>query len=179
MTLMTESEMRNAMHAQGFTPDAIERAMRLNFPGAPAGHEAKYAPRPTAALPTFPIRIELPWSALCSDNFREAGSLRMRGGKPYPAKVLTARYKAAKDKARYIAGGVMAGFVALSMPLQLHALVYAPNASLHDICNFAKCCHDALEKIVYVNDAQLHRVVWERVGVDVDRPRAEITVSPL
>ena len=127
----------------------------------------------------FPIRIVLPWSALCSDNEHEVGAIVMRGGKPYPRKKLTARYKAARDKTEDIARQVMAGFAPLAQPLALHAKVYVPDEHTRDVCNFAKCCHDAFERIVYTNDAWLYDTRWTRFGVDVDRPRAEITVSPL
>ena len=127
----------------------------------------------------FPIRLVLPWSALCSDNEHEVGAIVMRSGKPYPRKKLTARYKAARDKTEDVARQVMAGFAPLAQSLALHARVYVPDNRPHDVCNFAKCCHDALQRIVYVNDSWLHDTRWTRAGVDVDHPRAEITVSPL
>ncbi len=64
----------------------------------------------------------------------------------------------------------------LNIPLTLHACVYVPDERPHDVCNFAKCCHDALQRIVYTNDGRLYATYWERSGVDVDAPRAEITI---
>jgi Holliday junction resolvase RusA-like endonuclease len=49
----------------------------------------------------------------------------------------------------------------------------------HDAVNFAKCTHDALEKLVYTTDHWLYDVRWIRAGVDVDHPRAELTITPL
>jgi hypothetical protein len=39
--------------------------------------------------------------------------------------------------------------------------------------------HDALEGVVYTKDRWLDDVRWYRAGVDVDAPRAEITISPI
>lgn len=134
---------------------------------------------PTIAALAFPLHLTLPWSSLCSDNFREAASLTLRGGKPFPRKVLTARYKAARDAVREIAKGIVGDALAVECPLHLRALVYVPDARPHDVCNFAKGVHDALEGIVYRNDRWLYRVQWERAEIDVDRPRAELTITPL
>ncbi len=38
---------------------------------------------------------------------------------------------------------------------------------------------DAMEGVAYANDAQLHDVHWINRGADVDRPRAELTITPL
>ncbi len=74
----------------------------------------------------------------------------------------------------------MHGFNPLAMPLSLRARVYLPdNRPGHDVANFAKCCHDGLERAVYVKDEWLHRIAWERAGVDIDGPRAEIEIAPL
>lgn len=128
---------------------------------------------------TFPIRLTLPWSALCSDNDRKRPIIVMIGGKPFPRMAMTAEYKLARGKVVEIGRKVMSGFPALAMPLGIYARVWVPDERLHDVVNFAKGVHDALEKIVYVNDKWLHRSLWERQGVDVDAPRAEIEIAPL
>jgi len=38
---------------------------------------------------------------------------------------------------------------------------------------------DALESIVFANDKQVYDERWQRVGIDVDAPRAEVTVRML
>lgn len=127
----------------------------------------------------FPIRLTLPWSALCSDNERERASLTTRNGRPVPTKVMSVRYKLARTKVVAIGRKAMGGFPALAMPLAITARVWVPDERLHDVVNFAKGVNDGLEQVVYTNDKWLHRSLWERAGVDVDAPRAEIEIAPL
>lgn len=166
-------------------PDEIVRALQAQ--GVPREKAELYAmggavrlsltpPSVVVAL-TFPFRLTLPWSALCSDNYREEASLTVRGGKTFPRKVMSARYKAAREKTRALAKEIVGDAVAVAQPLAIHARVFVPDEHPHDVCNFAKVCHDALEGIVYRNDRWLYRTLWERVGVDVDAPRAEIEIT--
>jgi hypothetical protein len=132
--------------------------------------------RPAIALP---FRLIVPWSALCSDNEHEVASLKMVNGKPVPFRKMTARYKAAKhqiaSRARAVVGDKAAP---LEIPLSIHVRVYLPSAShTNDSINFAKVVHDGLQGVVYRNDRQLHRVLWERSGIDVDAPRAELEIT--
>ncbi len=134
------------------------------------------SPGPNVSLP---FRIVIPWSLLCSDNEKDVGSLTMRNGKPIPRKVMSARYKTAKnavaDKAAIIAGRSSP----VTIPLAMHVEVWLPPSRRNDALNFAKCVNDALEGIVYANDNQLHDSRWIRKGVDIDSPRAEITITAL
>lgn len=125
----------------------------------------------------FPIRLTIPWSGLVSDNKKYAPAYT-RGGSP--RLVLQHDYREAKKKAARIARTVMAGREPIdAVPLELYARVWVPDRRRgHDTANFAKCLCDALEGIVYANDEWLHRTVWERAGVDVDRPRAEVEIRP-
>ncbi len=132
---------------------------------------------PDAPSIALPLRFTLPWSALCSDNYHEKASLTIRKGKPFPRKILDARYKAARDKTADIVRGIAANGTPLAQPLALHAMVYVPDERPHDPCNFAKCCLDSLQRIVYASDRWVYDVRWIRAGVDVDAPRAEITVD--
>jgi Holliday junction resolvase RusA-like endonuclease len=125
--------------------------------------------------------LTLPWSALVSDNRKYAAALR---GKGVPMLIHTEQYRNAKKaaKARAVDAMTVEGqrFPPLARPLALVARVWVPdNRHGHDVANFAKCAHDALEGIVYSKDEWLHDVRWIRAGVDVDRPRAEIEVAPL
>ena len=124
----------------------------------------------------FPIRFTLPWSALCSDN-RKYGAV-IDGSRP--KLIHTAQYRAAKAAAKARAKDAMNDFGPLTTPLALSARVYVPdNRPGHDVANFAKCAHDAFEDVIYTKDELLHDVRWRRVGMDVDRPRAEIEIAPL
>ncbi len=172
---LTPSEIVRALVTRGVPQDRAERAAGFLVPNADLDAAADHL-RPAIH---FPLYLTLPWSALCSDNTREKASLTWREGKPIPRKILDGRYAAARDKTRAIAQNLVAGAVNVMVPLSLHARVFVPDERLHDVCNFAKCCHDALEGIVYANDKWLHRTTWERAGVDVDAPRAEIEIRPM
>ncbi len=178
---MTMEETRAALVRLGVPPALIEKHVEYQFRGAEPGRSAvthvEFAPdAPCIALP---LRFTLPWSALCSDNERKRPIVVMVKGKPSPRMAMTAEYKAARTKVIDIARDMMHGSPALAMPLAIHARVYVPDERLHDVVNFAKGVNDALEKIIYVNDKWLHRSLWERAGVDVDAPRAEIEISAL
>lgn len=175
---LSPAEIESALIGRGVPKDKA-RAMALREAGAPA---ANYVHVDLSKRLDFPIRITLPWSALCSDNFHERASIvRVRGGKIAPRKVMDTRYKMARDKTREIARKVMGDFKPLAdMPLAMHVRVYLPGGSArNDAINFSKCANDALQGIVYKNDNQLHDQRWQRAGIDVDAPRAEITISPL
>lgn len=175
----TRDEMRTLLRSRDIPESMIARIIAREF-----GDQTPAAEAPTAAVTReieWPIKITLPWSALVSDNDKYSAVIRRNGSaKEFPKLVLTARYKDAKEKAREVAKRMMAGVEPVSDALAFTARVYVPdNRPGHDVCNFAKCCLDAFEGAIYRNDGQLHRVVWERAGVDVDAPRAEIEVRPL
>lgn len=132
-----------------------------------------------APVLTFPVRIVLPWSALCSDNERECPSLTKRHGETVPIMVKTSRFKSAREAVRTIARLAMAGAKPATQPLALVGKLYTPTQRRVDATNFAKGVQDALSKIVYVDDAQLQDVRWVKVAMDIDHPRAEIEIRPL
>lgn len=124
----------------------------------------------------YPICITIPWSGLVSDNAKYGVTIIRNS----PRLILQAKYKEAKGKAARAAKDVMGDYPPLSGPLMLVGRIYVPdNRPGHDVCNVAKCLLDALQKVVYVNDDQLHRVTLLRAGVDVDRPRCELEIQPL
>lgn len=118
----------------------------------------------------FPIRLVLPWSALVSENRRFCA----RGNSIF----MTPEYRAAREKMVAVARAAMTleglVFQPLAQPLALVARVWFPDNRIHDAPNFAGATHNALKKIVFVDDRWLHDVRWLRAGVDVDAPRAEI-----
>ena len=56
---------------------------------------------------------------------------------------------------------------------------YLPDAKRRDPDNLLKLIHDAMTGIVYDDDHQIRRQVWEVAGVDRADPRVEIEVEPL
>jgi len=170
----------------GLTFDQIVRHMvEMGIPHAKADAQARReCGLPAADLDTprqiierapsikLPVSFVLPWSALVSDNRRHGllnGSI-----------LLTAEYRTGKAKAKAAAREAAGLGMAVSFPVALHARVYVPDDyRAHDVPNFAKCVHDAIEGVIYTKDRWLWRATWERAGVDVDRPRAEIEVTPL
>lgn len=150
------------------------------FNGAPV-NGAPVVPRHTARGPlTLPFRMSIPWSSLCSDNERKTAALtRLADGSVYPRLMTSRRYKAAQDAIRDRARAVVGLARPVDYPLRIEARIWLPPARRNDPLNFAKVVHDALEGIVYDNDNQLHDVHWIRAGVDIDAPRAEITITPL
>ena len=172
MTLLSVDEQISAMRRANVSERAIERWKRDR------GLEGQ--PDPVACVLRWPLHFTIPWSALCSDNYRyQASMVTGSNGQKQPRMVLTARYAAARDAIEHIVRSAVDGAQPAEQPLFLHAQVWTPDRRAHDCANFCKVVHDAMEKIVFTNDRWLHRVLWENVGVDVDRPRAEITVVPL
>lgn len=128
----------------------------------------------------WPLRILLPWSSLCSDNVRKMAVVKMVHGKPVAEMMLTPEYRRAKGLIRDHARPRVGKALPVAIPLALIARVWVPDDTrAHDVANFAKVTHDALEGVVYTKDRWLYRVTWERAGVDVDAPRAEVTITPL
>lgn len=164
------SEIESQLIAKG-VPREKARSLALTVTGGRAG-----PPREAMVPVAFPLHIVLPWTALVSDNrkYSPAAPNGSRGGKL----LLRPEYREAKAKARNVARDAVGDGLPVAFPLRLVARVYVPNARPgHDVANFAKCCHDALETVVYTNDEWLHRIVWERAGVDPDHPRCEIEIT--
>jgi hypothetical protein len=119
----------------------------------------------------WPVKLTLPWSYLISDNERHG----VINGKL----LLKAAYRRAKGLTRALARARLGNVEAVSFPVRLEAMVWVPDdIRAHDVPNFGKCVHDALETVVYVKDRWLWKASWERAGVDVDAPRAELLLVP-
>lgn len=178
---MSKEEIARALEAQGVPRDKARQVAGL----AAEPRERAAFLRVVGPELAFPIRFVLPWSALASDNDKYVAQIRRKdGGVPFPFITLTEKYRAAKNSAKARAAEAMTvegqRFPALASPLSLVARVWVPdNRPGHDVANFAKCAHDALEGVVYAKDEWLHDVRWIRAGVDVDRPRAELEIAPL
>ena len=161
--LLTRDEIVRGLVAQGVPRAKAERVAGAQSPIAAAGEEDLVVfTMPDPAPLRFPLRLELPWSALVSDNKRHGAILTTVGPtrKPIPKLIMGAEYRAAKGKVMAIARDRVAGADPTTDALRLEARVWVPNTRLHDVCNFAKAVHDALTKIVYVDDSQLHDTRW-------------------
>lgn len=170
--------MVRSLRALGVPLDkAQRRASELTGQAAAPLPDLPAVVRRTVALP---FSLVVPWSHLCSDNDKESGRVLTRGGRQVPGKVLTPRYKASKANIRSHAADV-AGEVdpVEDEPLAIEVRVWLPPARRNDPLNFGKVIHDALEGVVYANDNQLHRIEYQRAGVDIDAPRAEVTITRL
>lgn len=162
----------------------IRAAEGASLPSAPpcaTGQEplgSGWSPAPSPRLD--PLTLTLPWSSLVSDNKHYAPGLRNGA----PVVLLTPAYRQAKERAHSIAmHHALQGGGAPVFPvgdLALDVVLWTPRAhNLPDLVAPMKCLADALEGACYTNDRQLAALTWRRAGVDIDRPRVELTLTPL
>jgi Holliday junction resolvase RusA-like endonuclease len=179
VSALTPAEQERAMRELGIPAEKIEQAL-----GVRTALPVKVARNLHANLRAAPgvefvsvdtIRLRIPWSALVSDNAK----MRAARKGDQATVVLTPAYRAAKKAIGALATETMQGRPALDVPLKLEARVYVPDNRVHDVCNFSKALHDALKGTVFTDDRWLYDTRWVRAGVDVDAPRAEISISPL
>lgn len=179
---------RQAAHALGMPLSATWAEIHARKAGTPAGmndwlqqRDAAAAREVAAFSPrNVPLTITLPWSCLVSENKRFVPALR--GAKA--VLVMTDEYRVAKAKTDSIARHVLLGHAlpvfAKGVAVAVESVVWAPrDYNLPDVTNFAKATHDALQEITYEKDAQVHDSRWRYAGVDIDRPRAELTITPM
>lgn len=133
-----------------------------------------------ATLLELPVLV-LPFESLVSDNAKYGVS----GGRM----ILTARYRHAKETVQQLAGTLwrvrgLGRLAPLDGDLTLVARLHEPNAAsdadgrTRDPGNLRKLVTDALRGVVYHDDAQLRREVWERAAVDRRAPRLVVHVYP-
>jgi len=164
---LTDEQIRRGLIAQGVPPEKATRAASHTRSAVlPVGSRVVTP----AAAPTGPVTLVLPWSCLISDN-------RHRG--PVSSRADAAAYKLARTRAHGEAAeqwGLRAPF---SGRIALIARIFPPNAARRDVGNFAKCLKDALSGVAYADDVQVVDERWIRAAIDVDRPRAEVTIEEL
>lgn len=191
---MTREEIVRGLVAAGVSRAAAERQADREVVSRSIGpitasssfmravaRELEKTPDPALVI-TWPLQLTLPWSYLESDNRKHGAIVTPVGPNrtPVPKLIMAAGYREAKGKIRKLAREQLAGAEPVSRPLQLVARVWIPDTTRkHDVVNFAKCTHDALQEAVYTDDTWLYDARWIRAGVDVDHPRAEITITPL
>lgn len=118
-----------------------------------------------------PVTITIPWSALASDNLRKGVAGANNREKQ-------ARYRLALVRFREIVRECN-GDAPYAGPLGMLVLFWFPDNRDRDPWNFQKEILDGLKGIAIVDDKwqELRRVTFEAAGIDVDRPRCEITIN--
>ena len=166
---MSFDEMVREMVNRGIPRQKAEHAAGLKLgKGVASSPES-----PAQAILGLPVTIVVPWSYLVSDNAKYGATIR--NGKP--RLLLTAAYREAKGRIEARARAQVGKASPADGALSLRCLVWLPDNRQHDITNFAKIIADSLQRIVYHNDSQLWETSWIRAGVDVDSPRAEVTIA--
>lgn len=167
----TDAELLALLERKQQKAARIERFGQLTTPDQREQHAALVADPPPPGV----VKLRLPWSSLVSDNDRWAPAVR--DGRAIL--LLTEDYRAGKKRIVAVSEAVMNGQPAIKTPLRFEALVWVPDNRRRDVVNFGKMVLDSLSGIVYADDSQLYDVRWLRAGVDVDAPRADITITPL
>lgn len=161
---LTAAEIRRALVAIGVPAEKAARIARADVHRA-----AQRSPAPAPA-PSGPVTLVLPWSCLISDN-------RHRG--PVSSRADSAAYKLARTRAHAAAAEQWGAYAPFAGRISLLARIFPPNAQRRDIGNFAKCVKDSLSGVAYADDVQVVDERWIRAAIDVDRPRAEITIEEI
>jgi Holliday junction resolvase RusA-like endonuclease len=136
-----------------------------------------------APLPTWPVKLWIPWSHLISENRKYSACVVQTGEGPKARLLLTPEYRdalaAIRGQVTLQLGLDVGPFEPVAIPLRFEGAVWVPDERRRDVPNLAKCTHDAMEGLVYQNDEWLHDTRWYRAGVNVDKPGADITITPL
>lgn len=159
--VLREAERRNNLLRQG---------QRIFGQGTPT--QARVAAATHAFIAHGEMRITLPWSTLITDG-NKFGVINGR-------MINTKEFRAAKKRATELAREQLAGRAPLEGPVRFVATLYEPDRrTRRDIVNLGKLVQDSLTKVAYLDDSQIDDARWIRGPVDVDRPRLEITITPL
>ena len=119
------------------------------------------------------IRLTLPWAVLAQANHRLIPRKNGRG------LTLTREYREAKERARLLVASQTRRDPVLIGPVEVRLRFWMPDHKRRDPDNLLKLIHDSMSGIVYHDDHQIRRQVWEVAGVDRVDPRVEIEVEPL
>lgn len=183
---LSADEIERGLVDQGVPREkAKARALELVGGGAPTVHRSSLTVHKSPAQADrpaieWPVTLLLPWSYLVSDNAKYVARIAGTMEKPVPKLNLSPEYRRGKGLVHDAARTKLGLVEPAAIPLALEARVWVPDDNrAHDVCNFAKCVHDALEDVVYTKDRWLHDIHWIRAGVDVDAPRCEIRIAPL
>lgn len=130
--------------------------------------------------PPLVVTLTLPWSLLLPDNHRLMPVVRKINGRATATLITAPEYRTAKSAAAASIAQQW-GFhnVPWTGPVQLHALLWFPDARKRDAGNYRKMLGDALTGVAVEDDSQIHRETWERAGLDRTNPRVVIELSEL
>ena len=118
-------------------------------------------------------KILLPWSSLRPDNHRLMPVVR---GKR--AFLITApEYRLAKREAELRIAAQWRSRM-LEGDVSLHAVLWVPDKRKRDALNYAKFCCDVMTGIVFADDAQVVRALWEK-KLDRENPRVELEIEEM
>lgn len=166
VAVRAEAERRQRLRAAG--------SMRLGVDAPPVSAPPITTPAEAAGelAQRIPRRITLPWSCLIPDNRKTSVNV----GQVH----LSSEYRQAKKRGKAIAKEQVGELPPLTVPVRFEAVLYAPNTHRRrDLINLGKITQDILTEIVYDDDSQIDDARWRRGPIDIDRPRLEITVTPL
>ena len=120
-----------------------------------------------------PVSLALPWSSLLPDNRKYASNTGVVW--------TTKEYRAAKAKAvDAIRDQLPPDWSPIAVPVAFRLVLIEPNRHRRrDLLNYQKLICDALKGLVYADDSLIDDHHWTRGTPDIDRPRAEITVTTI
>ena len=112
--------------------------------------------------------LVFPWSCVMHDNHRLM---------PARGRLITSPEYRNKKRHAQMQAAVQWRGQPLTGDLVIVADCWFPDKRKRDAGNYRKLITDALSGIVYDDDAQLVREVWERAGYDKAEPRIIVTVQ--
>lgn len=118
------------------------------------------------------MKVILPWDVCLHDNHRFIPAR-------YPRRGLIAshEYRERKEMAETFLCAAWHGKPKLKGELKLHARCYFPDRRKRDAGNYRKLITDSLSGIAYTDDSQLVSETWEKISIDRENPRIEITLE--
>jgi len=127
-------------------------------------------PDPAGEVSSAPMCVVLAYAALVPDNRRAT----MRDGQVRH----TPRYAEAKDAVRNLARLQLRRRAPFAGDVVLVGRLWKPDRRRRDTANLLKLVHDALSGVAYLDDEQIADFRYVREGIDRDRPRLELTITP-
>lgn len=115
------------------------------------------------------MKVVLPWGCIVSKNrkYTVTKSGRM---------ILTKNYRDAKEAIKLFGKKAYKG-KPLTGDVSMDFVLYLPDKRKRDMLNTTQIICDGLEGIFYEDDHQISLVTINRLDVDRDNPRVEVTVN--